>query len=209
MPEIEEKINDIERVLMKLAYMQMNTQINLDNLSTEMKNFKEEIRKDTKDFKAHTRATIDEMNKKWGELANKWGTIVEDLVLPNIRNIAEQYFNCKKEDCEDFMFRRTKKGIKGKAREFDVIAVYPDKVILNETKASPKQDYIDKFITFIKDNTIYEYFPEFKGKKIIPLFASLHIPEHTLKYLTENNIYAMAMKDDIMDILNPELTLKL
>ncbi len=78
----------------------------------------------------------------------------------------------------------------------------------NETKASPKQDYIDKFITFIKDNTIYEYFPEFKGKKIIPLFASLNIPEHTLKYLTENNIYAMAMKDDIMDILNPELTMK-
>ena len=49
------------------------------------------------------------------------------------------------------------------------------------------------------------YFTEYKKKKLIPIFASLYLSEDIVKYLSKNKIYAMAMKDDIMDILNPDL----
>ncbi|MGB9683072.1 MAG: hypothetical protein ACPL1I_08830, partial [bacterium] len=103
------------------------------------------------------------------------------------------------------MVRRRKRNTKdrSKVREFDVIAVCNDKVIINETKSTPKIEYIDEFINVLQE--IYDYFPEYRGKKIIPIFSSLYIPEDLVTYLTKNRIYAMAMKDDTMDLLNFDL----
>ena len=49
-----------------------------------------------------------------------------------------------------------------------------------------------------------DYFPESARKRLIPIFASLYIPANILSYLTKNKIYAMAIKDDTMAILNFE-----
>ena len=34
------------------------------------------------------------MNKRWGELANKMGTVVEDIVAPSIQRLAREVFDC-------------------------------------------------------------------------------------------------------------------
>jgi hypothetical protein len=199
-----------------------HTQSTIDNLSKEMKEFKDEMKEfkdemkqdriemkqdriEMKQDRIEMKQDRKEMNRKWGDLANKWGTIMEDMVIPNIKIIAEKYFNCNKEDCQRFAirFEQVNSTDKKKKKEFDIIAVYSDKIIVNETKASPKQDYIDKFIKDIAD--FYDYFPEYQKWKVIPLFSSLYIPSETVKYLTRNKIYAMAMKEDTMDILNPEV----
>jgi hypothetical protein len=197
MPEIYEKINEIEKVLMKLSYLQMNTQIQLDrtgnqvdNISKEMKDFKDEMKEDRK-----------KMFKQWGEMSNKLGTIVEDLIVPNVETIGEKYFNLQ--DCDTFMTSVKKR--KPKEKEFDVIAVYDSHIILVEVKSTTRTGYIEDFIEFIKNKEFYTFFPEYKNKKIIPLFASLHIPENAVKRLSGNNILAMAMGDETMDILNPEV----
>ena len=61
---------------------------------------------------------------------------------------------------------------RSKRREFDVIVVTTDKVIINETKSVPRLDCIDQFITVL--GQVMDYFPEYKGKTIIPIFASLY-----------------------------------
>ena len=143
-----------------------------------------------------------DMNKLWIEIVNNMGTLAEDIVAPNISGIAREYFGCK--DLDFFGVRIRKKNTKdaSKVREFDVIAVCDDKVIINETKSNPKIEYINEFINVLKE--IYDYFPEYKDKKVIPIFSSLYIPEDLVTYLTKNRIYAMAMKDDTMDLLNFE-----
>jgi len=143
-----------------------------------------------------------QMNRQWGEIANKMGTLVEDIIAPNIPRIAKEYFKC--DEVEDFMVRRIKRHItdKTKRREFDVIVVCDNKIIYNETKSTPRQNYIDDFINFINNKEFYNYFPEYKEKELIPVFASLYLPHDVVEYLTKNNIYAMGMKDDTMDILN-------
>ncbi len=227
--KVEERIGSLENIMKDLAYAQLRTEGSLRELSEEMKVFKDEMKvfkdetvafkdemlafkDEMKVFKDEMLAFKDEMknevkriNKQWGDLANRLGTVAEDIVAPNIPRIARDYFNC--EILEDFSIRRRiiNKKDSTKVREFDVLVKCKNFVIVNDTKSTPKISYIDGFIRLL--NELFDYFPEYKGLRMIPIFSSFSIPNDLLKYLTKNKIYAMAMKDDTMDLLNPELAL--
>lgn len=164
----------------------------------ELRDFKEEMRL----YREEAREESCKWYRKWGEVVNKMGTVVEDMVAPNIPTIAREYFGC--DDLEFFGLRVYKRNSrdKSKRREFDIIAAGNDKIIVNETKSTPKIEYITEFRDVLKE--IYDYFPEYSGKEIIPIFSSLYIPDNVLSYLTKIKIYAMAIKDDTMDLLNYE-----
>ena len=168
----------------------------------------EEFRKSMEEYKEWSKRQIEElrnmtkrMNKQWGELANKLGTLVEDIIAPALPDIVKKYFNC---DIDDFMIRRKKKHSKdrSKVREFDVIILCNDTVILDETKSTPRYEYVKEFIEFVKSGEFFEYFPEYIGKKFIAIFSTLNMPKDIIEYLTKSGIYAMGMKGDYMDILN-------
>ena len=118
----------------------------MKDFKNEMKDFKNEMsdfKDEMKDFKDDTESDRRRMNKQWGELANKMGTIVEDIVAPNIPRIAEEYFHI---NTIDFFAVRIKKRHaidKSLLREFDVIAVSEKYFLLDETKSTPKIDYIN------------------------------------------------------------------
>jgi hypothetical protein len=78
--------------------------------------------------------------------------------------------------------------------------VCENKVLLNETKATAKVEYIDDFLKALED--IEGYFPEYQGKTIIPIFASLYLGEDIVNYLTKKKIFAMAMGNETMELLN-------
>jgi len=230
MSKVEERVERLESLLGQFI---VNTDVALRRLETSLEAFKDEMRAfkdemrafkdemgvfkdemrafkdEMRSFKDEMRAFKDEvnedrkrMNKMWGELANKMGTLVEDIVAPNIGGIARRYFGCEKLDF--FGIRIMKRNVKdeNKVREFDVIAVWDGKVIINETKSTPRMDYINEFIEVLEEIT--DYFPEYKDKEIIPIFSSLYLPDKVVEYLTKKKIYAMAMKDDTMDLLNFE-----
>src|SRR3972149_332492 len=210
MPSVKDKVDTLERVLEEyiknVGNAQMQTEREMRGFKDEMREFKDEMKEfkdEMKEFKDEMREDRRNMNKKWGEIVNKMGTLVEDIVAPNIPRIAREYFKC--EDMEFFGLRVTKRNSKdkSKSREFDIIAVCGDTVIINETKSSPRVDYINEFLEILKE--VCDYFPEYESKKIIPIFSSLYIPENVVTYLTKVKIYAMATKDDVMDLLNPRI----
>ncbi len=107
MTDTVERVNLLEEALTKLAYAQFNLHIDIDRLilegqasrarsEKEMAGFKAEMQasrdrseKEMVDFKAEMAAFKDEMradrremNKRWGEIANRLGTI-------EIVNLAE------------------------------------------------------------------------------------------------------------------------
>ncbi|MFO7748495.1 MAG: hypothetical protein R6V54_00225 [Desulfobacteraceae bacterium] len=171
----------------------------------EMRGFKDEMG-DFKDemlgFKEESKADRKSMNKKWGELANKMGTVVEDIVAPSLAGIARDYFQV---DEFDFYAVRLKKRNKDRSvrREFDVVAESSSYFFVVETKATPRTEYIQNFIDFVPE--IPSWFPDAGEKTVIPVFASLYLPQDSIQHLTGNKIFAIAMKDDTMDLLNPEL----
>jgi len=216
MPTVKDRVDNLEKVLEEyirnVGNSQMQTEKELREFKDEMSEFKDEMcefKDEMSDFKDEMSAFKEEMRedrkkafKQWGEIANKMGTLAEDIVAPCVREIARQYFGC--DDEEDFMVRRFKRKAKdkGKRREFDVIAVYDTVVIIVEVKSTPRVPYIDDFIAVLKE--LYEYFPEYKGKMLVPVFASFYLPGEGIAYLTKNGIYAMATKEDMMDLINFE-----
>ena len=159
MPSVKDKVDTLERVLEEyiknVGNAQMQTEREMRGFKDEMRGFKDEMREfkdemkefkdEMKEFKDEMREDRRNMNKKWGEIVNKMGTLVEDIIAPNIPRIAREYFKC--EDMEFFGLRVTKRNSKdkSKSREFDIIAVCGDTVIINETKSSPRVDYINLF----------------------------------------------------------------
>jgi hypothetical protein len=142
-----------------------------------------------------------EHNKRWGELANKMGTVVEDIVAPSLRRIVLDDLDFG--EVEFFAPRVEKRHpVTGQAREFDVVAAGAKAVLLNETKSTPTLDRVEAFVEFVKSGQFFEYFPEYRGRVLKPVFSSLSIPESLVAYLTRQGVYAVAMGDEVMQVLN-------
>ena len=139
-------------------------------------------------------------NRKWGDLANKLGTLVEDIVAPNLPRIAKESLGCERID--DFMIRRQVRNKRdpSQRREFDLIAVCGDRVIINETKSKPSIEYINRFLEMLP--RLGEYFPEYRGKTLVPVFSSLYLSEDVINYLSKHGVYGLAMGDETMQLVN-------
>ncbi|MDY6967771.1 MAG: hypothetical protein SVR08_03815 [Spirochaetota bacterium] len=74
-------------------------------------------------------------------------------------------------------------------------------VFLVEDKSSPSRNKIKDFNETIV--CFKELFTEYHSKILIPIFASLYIPEELIDICTEECCYALAYREwDYMDILN-------
>jgi len=155
-------------------------------------------------FEADMRQARKDLDKKWGDLANKMGTIIEDILAPNLERLAREHFRFERID--DFMIRRLrrrpgqpKRTGKGEG-EFDTLVVGPDAVILGEAKSTPSLEYVEDFAG--KVSTFFEFFPEYKDKRLIPVFGSWAIPDSLVEALTARRIYAMRMGEETMELAN-------
>ena len=145
-----------------------------------------------------------EMNKRWGELANKMGTVVEDIVAPSVRRLAREVFGCG--DLQRFLTRAAviRSDDRSRTREFDALYVGTQALLLNQTKSSPRAEDARAFVEFLQSGEFALYFPEHGELPVVPAFSSLSIPEDMVTYLTRHGIYALAMGDEAMQVLNLE-----
>ena len=188
--------------LSRLEHSMSDFKDEMKDFKDEMKDFKDEMlvfKDEMKDFQKEAERDRKKMSKQMGELSNKMGTLVEDIVAPNIPRIFEQYFAAND---LDFFGVRVKKPGKDRSirREFDVVTVSKEYLLINETKSNPKPEYAREFYESLEQ--IPDFFPEYASRKIIPVFSSLYIPEDVQTYLSRHGIYAMGMKNDTMEILN-------
>ena len=210
---LEKRVDRLEEALIRLSEEVTRLSVEMREFKEEMREFKEEMREfkeDVEKFKEWSMKNIEELRemsrdfkKRWGELSNKLGTIVEDIVAPALPEVLRKYFSC---DLDAMMVRVLKRhqGDPSKIREFDVIILCNGKVVLNETKATPRMEYVERFVEFIGSGEFFEYFPEYSGRELMPIFSSLNLSESVVKYLSRKGVYAMALKGDYMDILNFE-----
>ncbi len=192
---VEDQTFTLESVLGQFI---VSTNTALLRLEREMSDFKDEVRT----FKIEAERDRKRMNKQWGRLANKMGTLVEDIAAPNVRRAAAEDLGGG--DLELFAVRVEKRHAVDRARqrEFDVVAVTREMLVINETKSNPKPEYVNDFVELLQE--IGEWFPEYSDRRLVPIFSSLYIPENVVTQLTRNGIYAMAMQDDNMVLLNME-----
>ena len=227
MAQVEKRVSELESLFKDLLFSQNRVMSSIDQLAgemtvfkDEMSEFKEEMQRDRKamreemsefkeemsEFKEEMRRDRKEMNKKWGDLANKMGTIVEDLIFPNFHIMLKEYFGLHEPD--DIMIRRWKKiKSKGIKKEFDLIAVFEDKklVFLDETKSTASKEYIMRFSEFVKSGKFFEFFPEYTGYQLVPVFSSIYLEDSLVDLLTKEQIFAVHIEGSILHLQNVDV----
>ena len=143
-----------------------------------------------------------EMNKRWGELANRMGTLVEDIVAPSIGRLAREVFDCGEQQYFATRVVLKRSDDPSREREFDALYVGADAVLLNETKSTPRTEYVREFVRFVDGGEFALYFPQYAHLPVRPAFSSLNIPPDTVRFLTRSGVYAIAMGDEAMQVLN-------
>ncbi|MBI3359741.1 MAG: hypothetical protein HY023_01355 [Chloroflexi bacterium] len=224
-------MTELEDLLAEVLRLQARTQLQVEQTSremrasrerseAEMRDFKAEMRAsrerseaEMRDFKAEMRASRErseaerhdfkiENNKRWGELANKLGTLAEDIVAPSVPRILRDVVQCP-EDEIDFMavrVRRRHTSDSGRSQEFDVVAICGEHVLLNETRTRLKPGDVDEFVETL--SKAREFFPEYDDKKIIGAIASLYVDETVVRHGEKQGVLVLGLGEDLMDVLN-------
>ncbi len=200
------RVETLEEVMRELALQSVQTQKELARLSREMREFKDETRSEMRAFKDEMRAFKDEserdrkeMNRQWGDLANRMGTLLEDIVAPNLPRVARQLFGC---DTPDFFAIRVKRRFGGETREYDALVVCPDRVLINETKSKLQSAHIEHILATIEE--FPRIYPEYADRRPIGALATLYPDQAVIRLASRQGVLVMGMGDDTMDVLNPE-----
>ena len=158
--------------------------------------------RDRKEMKEQAERERREMNERWGNLANKMGTVVEDIIAPSIRRLAREVFGCGDQRYFGTRVSVNRSDDPSREREFDALYVGARAVLLNETKSSPRSEHVQAFVQFLESGEFALYFPQYRELPIKPAFSSLSIPPDMVTYLTRRGIYAIAMGEEAMQVLN-------
>ncbi len=191
MAEVWRTIDRVDRQIENTQRQIENTQRNLDQLSWEMREFKAEMR----EFKI-------EMNRKWGELANKMGTMAEDLVAPSIPRILREMVGCPGDRMESsaVRVRRVHPADRSREREFDVVAVCGEYVLIHETRSRLSPKHVEEFVEQLPQAR--EFFPEYADKKFIGAIASLYVDESVVRSGEKLGVIVLGFGEDVMEVLN-------
>ncbi len=197
MADLIATVDRVDRQLDRTDRQIERTERNLDRLSSEMRDFKDEMQ----DFKDETRESTKQMNRKWGDLANKMGTMAEDLVAPSIGRILRTVVECP-EDEVDFVAVRVRKRhpATGQMREFDVVAACGDFLLINETKSSLNDRDMREFVELLPE--VRPFFPEFSDRHVIGAIASLYVDEGLVRFGERLGLIVLGFGEDVMDVLN-------
>jgi hypothetical protein len=204
MATVIERVDRLEEVLQqfitsvgiefnKLYNSQLRTESELRAFKDEMREFKDEMR----EFKEENRWQRREMNRQWGELANRLGTLVEDLVYPSLPRIIQETL---KREVIRIWLRLKQKLPDGRVKEFDAIAVTTDFIGLNSTKATLRSEDVNSFVA---DIAIFrECFPEYQALPVVGILATLAVDESVLNYAEKTGFLVLTVGDAIMEVKN-------
>ena len=203
---MESRVERLEISMEDLKEIVARTSLQVERTSAEMAEFKDEMKEFKDDmvrFRDESRRANREFNRQLGDIANKYGRLIEDIVAPSICRVMKQALGLK-EDAVCFANERIKRTYRGdvsRLREFDVVAECCDYVMINETKSNLRAEDVNDLIATI--SIAREYFPEYVNRKIIGSVASVRVDQSVVNFATSKGILALAVGDALMDIQNP------
>lgn len=133
-------------------------------------------------------------------IADRVGRFAEDIVGPNIPRFAREVFGIDRFELRAERIDKPSGKDPNQWREFDFVIAGHRQLVITETKSTARVKYIDEFAESLKD--IFDYFPEFQGYTVVPIFASMALSPDFIRRLTRHKLYALALGDRTMELLN-------
>jgi len=165
-----------------------------------MATFKDKIRKDMRVFEHRMTTATDELNEMWGNLANKMGTLVEDIISPNVRGVAEKYLSVHSLGPLTVGCDRRIADEPDSEHWFDVVASSDSRFFIVVAAATTTNSYTQRFVALLP--RLPEYSPEAGGREFIPIFSALRASPDAVKYLTRHGVYCMVIGGGSMVLTN-------
>lgn len=101
----------------------------------------------------------------------------------------------------EFLGIRMKKRLQdGRVKEYDAVAVAGEFVFVDDTESTLDSEDVKDFIKNIQE--FRDFFPEYKGKKIVGMMASLFVDESVIKYAEKSGFFVLAVGDKLMEVKN-------
>ena len=207
--QVQQRVLRLEDLMAQLLVTTDRTERNLDRLSAEMRDFKDEMRADREqserqmqEFRHHLEENDRKMRRETERFLRKMGTLAEDMVAPSIPAILQRTFGCSPKDIE-LLAVRVKKlhPVTRKQREFDVVAVCGEYLCLNETKSRVTPGDFKKFAEKTLPQA-REFFPEYAAKKIIGIIASFYVDDSLVRYGERLGVIVLGFGREVMEVLN-------
>ena len=152
----------------------------MDRLETVLNSFIQESRATIAEIRldiAEMRQWRVQSQKQWGEITQKMGTFVEDIVASNIPRLGRDTFALGRE--EELLFSGPRLRLRhpnesARIREFDYIYAAKRGGIVVESRNSPKLNDSDQLRELLADAS--EYFPQSAAFPLRPIFAASTCP---------------------------------
>lgn len=199
MISMEERVNILDDLMAELARGQVQTDIALKKSAASQEAVLARMEADTRRMKEEMEADTRRMKKAWGDLANKMGTVAEDVVAPNIPRLAVEEFGFA--EVEDLMVRARRASRRGEKRrsEWDIVCSGPDKVVVVEVKSTPTRDKIREVPDRLAE--FFDFFPEYEGRELIGVVASWSIDPGLFPVISQCGLWGLAMGEDTMEVV--------
>lgn len=142
-----------------------------------------------------TREQIAQVSRQLGDLSNKWGDFVENIVAPGIKRVfAERGVKLT------HIHQQSEAVRDGEQMEIDILGVNTDYALVVSVKSTLEQEDVDDLITDLAD--FKRFFPEYAGKKVLGAVAGIVMPKNITRYAYKRGIFVLGQSGDALAILN-------
>ncbi len=197
---LETRVVTLEQAMAQLALAQASTQAStqksLDRLTQDTEVFKAEMRA----FKDEMRASSDRADRRWGELANKMGTLVEDIVAPGIPSVFQSVFQQEEEPTSGIRLRRRSGRDSARRREFDVVVWGGGVFLVVQTKSALAPEDIGRFLEALAE--VRDYFPEAEGQRVVGALASFYVEPSLVLGGERQGLLMLGLSRGLLEVLN-------
>lgn len=171
------------------------TNANVDRLSDEMRAFKDEMG----GFKDEMGASKKEADKRWGELANKMGTLAEDIVAPSIPDLFRGLFGVEDPDWYVRVLRRHRAD-RSRRVEFDVVAWGGEHFLATETRSRAKPEDLPELLSRFRE--VRGFFAEAEGLKVVGALASFYVDASLVRAAEREGLLVFGLGGGLLELLN-------
>lgn len=207
----EERVDRLEALfgqfLTEMAVINRTADERMSRFEHEMRAFKTEMAvinraadERMSRFEHEMRASKRELDKKWAELADSMGTLIEDLVAPCGFQLARAVFRTEEAETCAIRIRRKRPQRPGEMIELDLLAVGPTQALVVEAKRRMNSENAAQFRE--KASSLAEYFPDYANRKVHCAVASPYIDPSVVTFLNRERIYGITMGEETMEVVN-------
>jgi hypothetical protein len=168
----------------------------MSRFENEMRAFKHEMG----EFKNEMRASKRELDKKWAELADSMGTLIEDLVAPCGFQLARAIFRTEEAQTCAIRIKHKHPQRPGEMIELDLLAVGPTQALVVEAKRRMNAENAAQFRA--KASSLAEFFPDYANRRVHCAVASPYLDPSVVTFLTRERIYGITMGEETMEVVN-------